>query len=68
MTDEEVTYDMARWTLNEWRRELRNIQERNPRSDYDRGMAEGLAKAVREMDRTLSGTPTAASYQQQAMR
>lgn len=57
MTSEELTYQMAREQVNQWRIDLRAIQHRYGLSYFDRGMAEGLAKAIREMDRILDASP-----------
>lgn len=62
MTSEEITYEMARTCVNNWRQQLRRLNQRDGLDAWDRGMAEGLATAIREMDRVLDASPVCKQY------
>lgn len=66
MTSEELTYQMAREQVNQWRGQLRRLNRRDGLDAWDRGMAEGLATAIREMDRVLDASPICKQWQEAA--
>ena len=68
MTNEELTYQMAREQIGQWRIQLRNIQTRDGITAFAQGKAEGLAQAIREIDRILDESPTARAWREEAMR
>lgn len=66
MISEELTYQMAREQVNQWRQQLKRTQERRNELEaagdlsfatFTAGVAEGLATAIREMDRILDASP-----------
>lgn len=74
-TDEEVTYDMARRKTSDWRRQLQTVQRAADEyrlagdvvmASFASGQAEGIAMAIRELDRVLDSSPVAARYLKEA--
>lgn len=75
MTSEESTYNIARERVNQWRLQLRRVVTRQTQQEregdhsmatFSAGVAEGLAQAVREMDRVLDDSPICKQYTEAA--